>query len=327
MAIVNTTRYSVGEHLHLDEVGHESVTVVVKATFTVEAQSSACRLADDQEPIRFADQLVNPDAEWSSVFLPSDLCPPKAGADVMVAGRAFLPGSVTSVDVAVGVGSVLAPLRVHGPRLFALSTLGVMVGEAKHVDTVPLIYEKAYGGRSSDPNCWEERNPSGVGVAAKERELDGKPAPQIEHPERPHRKASDRHAPMGYAPIPSHWSPRKEYFGTVDKAWQRSRMPLLPQDFDRRFHNCAHPSLLLESPLRGGERVATLGLCEAQRWSFELPQFLVNFHARYDQSQEERVGDVDTLILFPENSRFELICRTTFRLGRRNRLRVIQIVD
>src|SRR5438874_1464247 len=90
------------------------------------------------------------------------------------------------------------------------------------------------------------RLPTDVCVAKRKRDLVGKPAPQIEHPARPHRTADDDHPPVGLGAIRSHWSPRLERAGTFDEVWEKTRMPAMPADFDVRANNQAHPSLLFD---------------------------------------------------------------------------------
>ena len=47
-----------------------------------------------------------------------------------------------------------------------------------------------------------------------------------------------------FGPVGRHWEPRVRYAGTYDDRWTEDRMPLLPKDFDDRFHNAAPPGLV-----------------------------------------------------------------------------------
>lgn len=54
-------------------------------------------------------------------------------------------------------------------------------------------------------------------------------------------EASDRYGyrPAGLGPIGRSWAPRVGLTGTYDEQWQKSRWPLLPEDFDEHYWNCA----------------------------------------------------------------------------------------
>lgn len=326
MGLVNETPYEAGEYHHLDSEGFDSITFVVKATFDV-ASGGVVSLADEQCPLRGSDEFVDTSRDWSSVHRPADLGPPKIGADVVVLGSAYLPARANYVDLLVRVGSHSAPLRVHGPRLFEMGIGGVVIGKAFHVREVPLVYEKAYGGCVLSEGLIDERNPCGVGIASSYGDLEGRPAPQIEHPERAHRRGKDCYAPMGYASIPPNWSPRKEYFGTVDLVWRKTRMPLEPKDFDLRYNNAAHPSLQLEKSILPGDSVAVMGMTPTAPLVFAVPMVRPVFRARYDNGWRERTPALDTLVIYPDQSKFELLVRATFRIGRKNRLRTVQIAS
>jgi len=214
----------------------------------------------------------------------------------------------------------IVPLRVHGPRVFFAGVFGVGIGPAAPFERVPLVYERAYGGQSDDLSIVELRNPSGVGVAARAADLVGKRAPQIEHPERPHTSAGDRHAPVGFGAIMSHWSPRREHAGTFDARWRATRMPLLPEDYDPRYANVAHPSLQLEEHLAPGDPLRVLGM-SLEQLALELPPFPIVAAARYDTGERvEARPPIDTVIVLPEEQRIEIVARAAFPTGRGRRV-------
>ncbi len=326
--ICNNTRFSMGELLHpWSEAGggYEALTVVVKATFSFSPEGHVA-LAEEQVPVRYAEELTGENEDAPSARLPADVVPEKGASDVVVAGHAYLPAKQTYVDTAVQVGSTTAPLRVQGPRLFESVLGGVRISDAAHVDRVPITYERAYGGVSEDLGLSEDRNPAGVGVAKNPKLLDGKPAPQIEHPARPHTSTKDAHEPMGYAPLLPHWEPRRAAFGSLDADYLKRRIPLFPRDFSLRYHNQAHPSLVLPSPLAAGTQVALSGLHPQGLLRFELPDWQVELNAQRSQGIDDSVIiRADTLVIEPDLLRFELIGRARLRLLRTDRLRAIQL--
>ncbi len=65
----------------------------------------------------------------------------------------------------------------------------------------------------------------------------------------------ERSAPQGFGPIPPWWLDRQSHAGTYDEAWRTTRAPRLSEDFDYRFFQIAHPSLIVPA-LDGDETVA-----------------------------------------------------------------------
>lgn len=299
-----------------DPTGRDMVVVVVKASYRVLADG---RVAPAEVPskIRAADVPWDQENPRSSVRYPSDVCLEKSGADVIVVGDAISPKPVIAMDVAVKVGERSAPLRVHGERVFYRRVAGLAIGPAAPFKKVPIVYEKAYGGASEDFAQMEPHNWSGTGVAADEADLDGRPAPQIEHPLRPHSGSGDKHPPMGYGAIPAHWSPRREHAGTFDETWQKTRMPLLPLDWSPRANNASHPSLFFDKPLLPGTAIGVLGMTEGGVLSFALPDPKIMIRARFDLSGKTAVrAQIDTLLIEPGKRTFELVVRRAFPMGR-----------
>ena len=324
MSFVNETRYAALPVPLMDPEGRDVVVTIVKATFVV-GERGELRPADDPSPVRISDVARDPDDPRSSLLYPSDVGLEKPGTDVVVVGDAVAPRPVKVMDVAVQVKTRLAPLRVHGPRVYYDGVLGVAVGPAAPFERVPITYENAYGGASEDLSIVELANPAGVGVARRASDLIGQRAPQIEHPERPHASASDQHPPMGYGAIPPHWSPRRVYVGTCGSAWQKTRMPLLPADHDPRFFCVAHPSLRFDEKLAPGDPIRVLGMSLVPI-TLELPRLAARVHARFDGGREERLVPIDTVILSPSERRLEIAGRVSFPAGRARRvLRGIEV--
>jgi len=153
------------------------------------------------------------------------------------------------------------------------------------------------------------------------------PAPQIEHPADPIEEAGEPHAPAGFGAILPHWSPRREYAGTFDAAWQDTRMPLMPLDFDLRHNSVAHPTLLFDMPLAPDDPIALLGMSERGVESFCVPDLRLVLRARYDTGEALSVRPpIDTLLVEPREGRLEITLRKAFPIGRGKRvLREIRV--
>src|SRR5262249_34707265 len=156
-------------------------------------------------------------------------------------------------------------LVIHGDRVWQRSiTSGARPSDALPFVTMPLVWERAYGGVAANSTeqkpVFDVRNPIGCGFENDPGVAVGRPLPNIEDPGQPLTRLSDRPRPMGVGPVARHWQPRVRFAGTYDEAWTRQRAPLWPDDFDERFF-CGAPSYLQAFPhLTGGEQVWLTGL-------------------------------------------------------------------
>src|SRR5579859_6937852 len=324
MPLANATPFAVQDLPVLDRIGREVVLVVVKATFHV-AGPGRVVLADEQSPIRTSDVLRDEANPRSSARYPSDMCVEKKGTDVVVVGDAVARQASMFVDVAIRVRSTTVPIRVNGAREYFRGIFDVAVSAPVPFETMPIEYERAYGGMLDDLSDVEHRNPSGVGFARGASDLVGKPAPQIEHPGMPYRTAKDRHAPVGCGALLPHWSPRRELAGTFDDVWKATRMPLMPHDFDVRHNNVASPGLVFDPPLESHEVVSILGMSH-ELFQLSVPRWPLIFHARYDERADVVRPAIDTILVEPGQGRFELTARHAFPIGRgRNVLRELRV--
>ncbi len=318
MSFANETRFAALPVPLMDALGRDVLVTIVKGTFSVEAHGAPVR-AEPQVPVRLTDELYDPDAPTSSLLFPSDVCFEKRGTDLVVVGDAFAPEPVKYVDVAVQLRKQVT-LRVHGTRVFYEGPRGATIGEAQPFTRMPVAYELAYGGMSDDLSAVELRNPSGVGVAARDKDLVGRRAPQIEDPARPHHSALDRHPPVGFGAIMTHWSPRREYAGTFDERWRAERMPLLPEDFDVRFGNVAHPSLQLDPCVEPGERLAVVGM-SPEPLVTTVPPLGVRVRGRFDTGERAEITPaIDTVLVHVATRRIEVTARACFPIGRGHRV-------
>jgi hypothetical protein len=315
MSIANETAFTAQAVPLLDRDGNDVLVVIIKGTFLLDRAGKAA-LAGDPSPVRLGDEPFDPDSPRSSLRFASEVGLARVGTDVVLSGDAISRAPVAVLDVAVKVKSRVVPLRVHGQRLFFAGAFGVAIGKAQPFERMPIVYERAYGGMSDDLTAIEARNPSGVGVARSASDLVGKLAPQIEHPDRPHTSASDRHPPVGFGPIMTHWSPRREYAGSFDARWKALRMPLLPEDHDPRYGNVAHPSLQFQEHLTAGDPIGVQGM-SLEALVFALPALPVVVVGRYATGEREILRPaIDTVLIQPELRRVEIVARAVLRIGR-----------
>ncbi len=318
------TRYAALDMPVTDPIGRELALVVVKGTFSFTGQ-----LADRQMGVRLSDEFWAPNqAQESSIRWPSDRVIQKYGADVVVVGAARSAKPVRQVEVIVRAGPRRVHLRVHGERVFFRGASGrVAIGDAAPFTVKPIVYERAFGGSSPDGLVIERRNPVGRGVAPREVDLVDTPAPQIEPAGAPIKGAGGDHGPAGLGAIAPHWLPRARYAGTFDARWESERMPLMPEDFDVRFNNCAHPLLQLDEPLLPGTPVGIDGMSVEGPIATSMPRLEARVTAIFDDNTTSSLHPLpDTLVVAVEERRLELSCRATFPVGRgHRRLRALRV--
>lgn len=291
-----------------DRTGAEVWIVAVKCTFDIRPDGSTV-VSNDQPPVlRAAEYHGGP---GSSMKYEADLVLTKTTTDVTVVGHACAPAGEpqTSMDVGFAVGPVHKVLRVIGDRVWR----GFGVSSPEPFTRMPLVYERAYGGvdrRSSRPDRdWDWRNPAGTGFAVSRANATGVALPNIEYPDEAVSSWQDRPRPGGFGPVGGHWQPRVGFAGTYDDTWSRHRAPLVPDDFDERFYQCAPVDQQAPSFLRGGEQAALVGMTASGELRFVLPKVFLGFDTRFHGGGREihMQRRLHSVILEPDVPRVSLV--------------------
>jgi hypothetical protein len=299
-----------------DPAGVDSLYTVVKATFTL---GKTIGLAEEQVPVSLAARHYG-EPDRSSIHIPSDISLMKPGTDVLLIGHAHAPDgrSTTQMDVSLRVGPISKRVRVFGDRVWRM---GVTMSRPAPFDTMPLVWERAYGGSDERRGKVraETRNPVGTGFHAPDG---GDPdeefyLPNLEDPS--HLISSLRHSPPPacFAPIAPHWEPRRSYAGTFDERWQQERAPYLPDDFDPRFLQIAPSDQVAIGYLEGGETVVVLGATPAGLLRFRLPQVELSVDYVVDGSVVPRPTALDTVVIEPDLERVQLVWRSALACDRK----------
>lgn len=117
---------------------------------------------------------------------------------------------------------------------------------------------------------------------------------------------------VGFGPIPPSWGQRLPHAGTYDKEWEDTRHPLSPVDFKYDFYNVAHPSLIYDGYLKGGETVSLAGLSHSGEVTFTLPEYEINAGFTDVQGVSFRgTGRLDTLHIDVDEMKAHLVWRVT----------------
>ena len=321
--LINKTRFVANLLPTMELDGAQGIMVLVKGTFGI-LDAGRLQLGDEQVPLTLADEY-NDDPNSSSLRYASDLVPEKRGTDVVLNGTAYAPkGRAKVVDVTVEAGPLKKTVRVFGDRRWNKFFGMISISSPLPFSSTPLIYERAFGGvdqTHKNTTRWaaEERNPVGTGlIANKAREdLEEISLPNLEDPSALITSYQDRPKPAGFGFIAPGWKPRLEYAGTYDEAWTENRFPLLPADFDSRFHNSAHPDLISKDFFQGGEHVGVTNASRKGILTFDLPNLEVNAAFYIDGRVTKQVCDLDTVIIEPDEERVLLIWRAKVRCHRK----------
>jgi hypothetical protein len=292
-----------------DRNGTEIWIVAVKCTFDIRADGSTA-ISNEQPPVlRAPDYYGEPGR--SSLRVDGDLVLTKKTTDVIVAGHAYAPDgrAVSELTAGFRVGPVQKVLRIVGDRVWN----GTRPTAAEPFVKMPLVYERAFGGvdrRSSNPERDADwRNPVGTGFALSREHLDGVALPNVEYPDDRVSSWKDRPRPAGFGPIGSHWPARARFAGTYGDKWMKERQPLLPDDLDDRFFQCAPEDQQAPAFLHGGEPVILHHMTPSGDRSFRLPKIFLGFDTRFnDGSREIHHGrKLHTVIIEADHPRLSLV--------------------
>ena len=332
----NKTDYQAEPILLADENGRDLLVVLVKATYNF-TEDGRLMMADEQQPICMQGEYFG-EPDKSSLKLAPEANPYKLATDIAVIGQAVAPGGkpVTQLDVSVRVGPVQRTVRVFGNRFWQHQVIDNQVQwvptNPEPFTVMPVVYELAYGGQDTSPENEKnhevcEANPVGLGMIAKNsQQLHGAKLPNIEDPTQLIHHCMDRPAPAGFGFIAPHWQPRRNMAGTYDDNWEKTRMPLLPSDFDRRFYNASNPLLNPQGFLQGSEVVEIFNMTTKGKAQFQLPGRKPKMQIYMAGVEPEDLEvTLDTIFINTHEQQLQMLWRTSHDVY--NRLDEIEKVD
>lgn len=304
----NTTRFAVDTILLANEAAVDTLYIVVKASFNI---GKALTLAEEQPPPLDAD-IYWTEPGRSSIKYAADLHIGKSATDIVMLGHACAPDrrETTQLDVSLSVGQVSKTVQVFGDRHWHEGN----ITRPAPFKTMAMVYEKAYGGvHIADGQTVDAyaHNPVGRGFAGARgaNDMNGVPLPNLEDPRQLIRSPTDQPMPACFGFCAPHWQPRASYAGTYDDMWQTTRAPYLPNDFDKRFFNMAHPDLIYPGYLQGGEPVTITHMHPAGTLKFDLPQVNLVTRVRIAERTAAPEPLLDTVILEPNQLKLTMVWR------------------
>jgi hypothetical protein len=316
-AVENQTALAFQPSFLADEEGRPLLVLLVQATYEIIA-GRALSLAAEQVPPSLTGELNGSDAAVSSYRIEPAFAFVKPATDVVLIGHAVPPRhGLTEFQVIFRAGALGKVARVVGDRRWVRSGGVITATRPQPCERTPLVYEQAFGGwdRSHpDPSrhSFEPRNPVGTGFRSQGGVFEeGIRLPNLEDPGQPVEHYGQVAPPMGFGFVSPNWQPRASFAGTYDDAWSKTRMPLLPKDFDRRFFNAASPGLVAQGYFEGNEPVLVENASPLGRLSFRLPgarapRCVVELRNQEDAQVETKL---DTVVVDTDTDRVLLLYR------------------
>lgn len=324
MQLYNATPLKAGYTTGLLKSGRHCLVLVAKATYRFPAEGTEAVLADKQQDLFETDTFIGEPGE-SSPLTENDYAPLKHRCDVLlVNAHAHAPkGRPTdAVIVALQLGNIDKRFRVVGPRVWQKGALFWSATAPQPFDKLPITYEAAWGGSDEGKRAGERitftDNPVGKSffTNVSRQTVNGQALPNVEPLNKSMTLPGDKLPALGFGPIARNWTPRSRYGGTYDKTWIRDRRPLLPDDFDERYYQCAPADQQIDF-LRGGEKLILIGLTPEESTAFMLPTRDVPMAAILTDGDRHNLQPViDTLVIDPEKRQFTLTWRARIGLRR-----------
>jgi hypothetical protein len=330
-ALDNQTSFAAGRAWARDRDGGEIWLVAVKGTYNIDA-NGATRLADDQVDVFLTPQYSGEPGK-SSLLYDTDFPRTKVTTDIVVNGSAYAPNGrpTMAVDVSLRVGEIAKSLRVMGDREWAAGALGPWISwPAKTFVKTPIVYERAFGGEDSSSSnpAWDRANPVGTGYVTQRSHLAGRRAPNIYAAETGPFASADKSTPAGFGAIAGHWAPRVELAGTYDSEWEARRAPLVPDDFDDRFYQCAPRDQQAPQFLKGGEQVELRNLTPHGHLLFSLPRVILGFETDFGSEVVNHRANLHSVILEPDVPRVLIVWHSAVpchpKVSKLRRTRIIE---
>jgi hypothetical protein len=320
----NTTPLAAGYAPGLLKNGRRCLVLVAKGTYDFPATGREPQLSDRQYPICESDSYTSAPGE-SSPLLENDYAPLKPRCDViLVNAQAHAPGGrpVRSLEVSLQLNPIHKRLRVVGHRRWERTESDCSPGETEPFTQMPITYENAWGGSDEGDREGEQEtftdNPVGKGFyhRIENERVDGQPLPNLEPTDRTLQYPSDKVPSLAFGPLARNWTPRSGHAGTYDQAWMENRRPLLPEDFDERYYQCA-PLDQQTDYLRGGEEVILRNLTAEGETRFIIPEKRLAMQVILRHGERHNLDPViDTLVIDPQQRRFTLLWRARVGLRR-----------
>lgn len=325
MDLFNGSPFVLDAHQAIDKNGHRYVVALVKATYIFPADEfSLPTLAEIQTPI-FAADVFEGEPGLSNLYFECDYGLHKKRCDVILKATAYAPNATPVTELVAGfrVGDCQKAVHVVGNRTWQ-GLLSLSPSRPAPFTQMPITYSRAFGGslmpvNEKDSSLSYPTNPIGCGYAKGKytSQLKETPVPNLEDPDQPIRRCSANYNPCSFGPIGRSWQPRLSLAGTYDENWKENTFPLLPNDFNEEFFQCAPKDQQIPFPV-GGEAVTLINMHPTRnRVAFVLPDLdLPMVLLTQQRSQHKLEPKVDCLTIDADQQQFTVVWRAHFPIKR-----------
>lgn len=215
----------------------------------------------------------------------------RSGTDVIVLGDAVAEAPVEQLTVRVEAGPYGHEVAVYGDRLWEPGAGGLKPSAPEPFDRMPLSCDRAYGGQVETELGTEayQINPRGKGFYTDEQQARGGPLPNLEDPQNPIQRWSDRPAPAGVGPRPDRMMHMERFLEQPREGRARFRPT-------RGFHDLAFPGLCGQR-LEATDTISLHGIGRPGRLSVRLPQAPLEMEVQLGQRRYLRAMNPEEVLL------------------------------
>lgn len=267
MYFQNHTPFSGLGWLYIDANNQSYITTMcrVKFLFKKTETSGVWNLqVDPKQDELFFQDVPYDSGDDASVRYESDLVPFKQYADIIVNAKTYNLFHEKKWSCSVALQDKNGANLIHFPLSIRVREAGVSSVNIRYENSAGGVLSKNKDASGREIDVYDEYNPVGCGK--------NNPNPcevQIDYQEEP-----ITNIPAGFGCMHRAWKSRTDYAGTYDEKWKEEQSPLLPKDFDDSYYQAAHPKLIMDTYLKGGERLILTQLMKEQyQNTFVLPDF------------------------------------------------------
>jgi hypothetical protein len=291
---------------------HDGIVALFIVAATFDIGPDRLRFSEEQRPL----MLAPFPPEIGDGYLT------KAGTSVCASGFVYAPnGEALRADALLGVGDKTLAVRAFGKRVWQSGGGGVLVPTVPlPFDRVAMTWENAFGGAVIQPTRLQKmasgqeaivpehpeaysENSDGTGFYPAREDAIDQPLPQLEDPEHPIEKWSDRPDPVCFAPYPMHGGLRARFVVENDVV-----------DFKR------HPYVLSRAAPRAtfgelafGTRIAVSGMrAAAEVLAFDIPEPPVTADVIVGKRHRRLTLYVDAIDIDAEAANVRIVYRALF---------------
>jgi hypothetical protein len=308
MNIKNDTEYRVAFTLSSDK-NDVGLLFVIKGTFTIPLIPEGKPMLSHRHIPIFTQDVLTEEENPMKLRYDADFCNFKKKCDVVLNGSAY---SVTDCPVrkilcTLKIDSWQKSILVHGSR-FWKSFLGfIYPTKAELFSTQKIDYDNTFTGDVRKGNL----NPCSFANNIPETcdHYFDLSIPSCQYPNEKITHPLLKYTPASFGALSRTWPQRRYMGGTFDVTWAKDKSPLLPDDFDNQFNQCAPADQQIEYP-KGGEIVELNNLAPVGKIVFELPSTNIVLSVALQQKLNLiACPNCDTIIIEPDERRLIMVWR------------------